>query len=68
MFYYEIESYEYQRSSTDDFDEIWPIFHDIVSAGEIYAYPQETKKEQAIKFGYKAMHSIILKKDMLMHW
>ncbi|MCU7836638.1 MAG: GNAT family N-acetyltransferase [gamma proteobacterium symbiont of Taylorina sp.] len=33
----------------EDFDEIWPIFHEIVSAGETYAYPQETTKEQALK-------------------
>jgi len=37
------------REATDkDLDEIWPIFHEIVSAGEAYAYPQETTKEQAL--------------------
>jgi len=30
-----------------DFEEIWPIFHEIASAGETYAYPQDTSKEEA---------------------
>ncbi|MCU7799299.1 MAG: GNAT family N-acetyltransferase [gamma proteobacterium symbiont of Lucinoma myriamae] len=30
-----------------DFQEIWPIFHEIVLAGETYAYPQDTSKEEA---------------------
>jgi len=30
-----------------DFEEIWPIFHEIASAGEGYAYPQDTSKEEA---------------------
>jgi ribosomal protein S18 acetylase RimI-like enzyme len=32
-----------------DFVQIWPIFHEIVSAGETYAYPRDTTKEQALK-------------------
>lgn len=36
------------REATDtDFDQIWPIFHEIVSAGETYAYNRNTSKEQA---------------------
>ena len=30
-----------------DFDEIWPIFHEIASAGETYAYPRNISKEEA---------------------
>ena len=42
------------REATDkDFDEIWPIFHEIVSAGETYAYPRDTTKEQAINIWLK---------------
>ncbi len=26
------------------FNEIWPVFHEIVLAGETYAYSQETTK------------------------
>ena len=32
-----------------DFDSIWPIFREIVSAGETYAYAADTTKEQAFK-------------------
>lgn len=32
-----------------DFDLIWPIFREIVKAGETYAYAPETTKEQAFK-------------------
>ena len=36
------------REVTDiDFEHIWPIFHEIVSAGETYAYYQDTTKEEA---------------------
>ena len=30
-----------------DFDSIWPIFHEIVTAGETYAYATDTDKKQA---------------------
>jgi len=30
-----------------DFEEIWPIFHEIVAAGKTYAYPQNSSKKQA---------------------
>ncbi len=30
-----------------DFDSIWPIFHEIVKAGETYAYATDTDKKQA---------------------
>ena len=35
-------------ATEEDFDEIWPIFHEVVSAGDTYAYPQDTTKEQAL--------------------
>jgi len=38
------------REATEkDFDEIWPIFKEVVSAGETYAYPQETTEDEALK-------------------
>jgi L-amino acid N-acyltransferase YncA len=37
-----------------DFDEIWPIFRDIVNAGETYAYPRDTTKVQAQKIWLEA--------------
>ena len=36
------------RQATDaDFDAIWPIFQQIVSAGDSYAYPPDTNQTQA---------------------
>lgn len=38
------------REATEkDFDAIWPIFSDIVSTGETYAYPEDTTKDEALK-------------------
>jgi len=38
------------REATEkDFDSIWPIFHEIFSAGDTYAFPRETTKDQALK-------------------
>ncbi|MFD2533400.1 GNAT family N-acetyltransferase [Gracilimonas halophila] len=39
-----------REATTEDFDQIWPIFHEIASAGETYAYPRDITKEQARKF------------------
>ena len=36
-----------------DFDEIWPIFHEIVSAGDTYGYAVDTTKEQALDIWIK---------------
>ena len=33
----------------EDFDEIWPIFHEVVSIGDTYAYPSDTSKQDALK-------------------
>ncbi|MYB88552.1 MAG: GNAT family N-acetyltransferase [Proteobacteria bacterium] len=38
------------REATEkDFDEIWPIFHEVVSAGDTFCYPRDTSKEEALK-------------------
>jgi len=37
-----------------DWDFIWPIFHEIVKAGETYAYESDTTKEQAEKIWLEA--------------
>ena len=43
------------REATEiDFDEIWPIFQEIVSAGETYAYPTDTTKGQALNLWIKS--------------
>ena len=38
-----------RKAKKQDWDSIWPIFHDIVIAGETYAYEVDTTKEQAEK-------------------
>jgi L-amino acid N-acyltransferase YncA len=36
------------REATDaDFEQIWPIFQEIVAAGETYTYPPNTTREEA---------------------
>lgn len=42
-----------REASESDFDKIWPIFHEIVSAGETYAYSKDTTKEQALNIWLK---------------
>jgi hypothetical protein len=34
-----------------DSEAIWPIFHEIASAGETYAYPRDISKEEAKSSG-----------------
>ncbi len=38
-----------REANQEDFEEIWPIFHEIVRAGETYAYPRDTDKNEARK-------------------
>ena len=38
-----------REATKEDFDHIWPIFHDIAAAGETYAYPRDISKEQALE-------------------
>jgi L-amino acid N-acyltransferase YncA len=36
-----------REATSDDFDRIWPIFHEIAAAAETYAYPPDITKQQA---------------------
>lgn len=36
-----------REATIKDFNQIWPIFHEIVAAGETYAYERDTTKDQA---------------------
>jgi L-amino acid N-acyltransferase YncA len=38
-----------REATKEDIDVIWPIFHEIVKAGETYGYPIGTNKKQAQK-------------------
>lgn len=41
-------------ATPEDFDAIWPIFHEIVSRAETYAYAPDTNKEQAFRLWMEA--------------
>jgi len=36
-----------REASTEDFGNIWPIFQEIVNAGETYPYPRDTSRQEA---------------------
>jgi L-amino acid N-acyltransferase YncA len=36
-----------REAAANDFDAIWPIFHEIAEAGETYAYDRDTSKQRA---------------------
>jgi L-amino acid N-acyltransferase YncA len=38
-----------REATREDFDQIWPIFHEIAAAGETYGYARDTTMEQALK-------------------
>jgi L-amino acid N-acyltransferase YncA len=38
-----------REATHGDFESIWPIFHEIISAGDTYAYPRKTSKKDAQK-------------------
>ena len=37
-----------REATKEDFDNIWPIFHEVAAAGDTYAYPRDTTREQAL--------------------
>ena len=43
-----------REATPAEFGQIWPIFHDIVAAGETYTYARDTTKEQAFELWMKA--------------
>lgn len=43
-----------REATEEDFDGIWNIFHDVVAAGETYAYERDTNKDQAQKIWIEA--------------
>lgn len=43
-----------REATREDFDDIWPIFHEIAAAGDTYAYPRDVTKEQALQLWLEA--------------
>jgi L-amino acid N-acyltransferase YncA len=44
---------EIKEASIQDFDLIWPIFHEVAKAGETYAFRTDTSKEEALNIWVK---------------
>ena len=42
-----------REAAQDEFADIWPIFEEIVSAGDTYAYPKETSKAEGERLWMK---------------
>lgn len=40
---------EIREATKEDFEQIWPIFHEIVAAGDTYGYRRDTTKEEAFE-------------------
>lgn len=40
---------EIREASEQDWDDIWPIFESVVRAGDTYAYPRDSSKDEAFK-------------------
>jgi len=40
-------------ATESDFDLVWPIFKEVVSAGDTYAYEQETSKDEALRVWFQ---------------
>ena len=58
------------REATEkDFDGIWPIFNDIVSAGETYAYPRETTRAEALQLWMRLPRKtyVVEENDLQLH-
>jgi L-amino acid N-acyltransferase YncA len=43
-----------REASEGDFADIWPIFHEVVSAGDTYAYEMDTTPDEALQIWLRA--------------
>ncbi|WP_211826719.1 GNAT family N-acetyltransferase [Kistimonas asteriae] len=43
-----------RQANDEDFDAIWPIFHEVVAAGDTYAYPTDTSRDEAFRLWMSA--------------
>lgn len=46
-----------------DHDAIWTIFHEVVSAGETYAYAPDTPREEALRLWFEAPRATYVAED-----
>jgi len=47
---------EIREATEADFDRIWPIFHEIVAAGDTYAIPRDTTRQQGLRLWVQKPH------------
>jgi L-amino acid N-acyltransferase YncA len=52
-----------REATRADFDHIWPIFHEIVAAGNTYACPRDTTREQAMAIWLEAPRKTYVLED-----
>ena len=43
-----------RQANDEDFDAIWPIFNEVVAAGDTYAYPTDTSRDEAFRLWMSA--------------
>lgn len=52
------------RNATEaDFEQIWPIFHEIVAAGDTYAIPRNTTRPEALELWLQKPHQTFVLSD-----
>ena len=44
----------------EDFDRIWPFFHEIAVAGETFAYPPDTTREEGLALWFGPQHRVFV--------
>lgn len=52
-----------REATKKDFDLIWPIFREVVEAGETFAYAQTTPKEDALKIWIESARKTFIVED-----
>lgn len=52
-----------RRAAESDFDSIWPIFEEVVSAGDTYAFERDTAKERAFEIWMQAPRQTFVAED-----
>ena len=48
-----MHSIDIREATKQDFEDIWPIFNEVASAGDTYAYPRDTSKDEAFNLWMK---------------
>lgn len=49
-----------REATSEDFDRIWPFFHEIVAAGETFAYPPNATKELGFDLWFGHGHRVFV--------